>query len=50
MCRKLVRLDLVTEVLTLSRDGRTLAVVVEPAWLALQAQELACGRECGVAV
>jgi stearoyl-CoA desaturase (delta-9 desaturase) len=41
----LVRLDLVTESLTVGRDGGAPPVFAEPAWLALQVQEPACGRE-----
>ncbi|MET0500339.1 MAG: hypothetical protein ABW172_02320, partial [Candidatus Binatia bacterium] len=39
----LIRLDLVTELLTVGRDDRTSTVLAEPAWLALQVQELPCG-------
>ena len=41
--QNLVRLDLVTESPTVGRDGRTTTILVEPAWLALQVQELPCG-------
>jgi hypothetical protein len=39
----LIRLDLVTESLTVSGDGGIPSFLAEPAWLAVQVQELPCG-------